>query len=207
MHISDGILTETLAGAGVVVAASLVAVTAVGYSLRRLDYEKIPRVAVLSAAFFVASLVHFKIGITSLHLVLNGLLGLILGWAAFPAILIGLFLQTIFFGHGGLTVIGVNTANFGVSAFLCYLLFARIIRRSENRKVLFFAAFAAGSGAVLCNGLLIMLELFLTGQQFALLGTAFFLAHLPLAIIEGIITGFTVLFLKQARPKILESII
>ena len=46
-------------------------------------------------AIFVASLVHVPVGPSSMHLVLNGLLGLLLGWAAFPAILVGLLLQAV----------------------------------------------------------------------------------------------------------------
>ena len=37
----------------------------------------------LGAAFFVASLIHVPIGFSSAHLILNGLLGVVLGWAAF----------------------------------------------------------------------------------------------------------------------------
>mgnify|MGYP000653403121 CR=1 FL=1 len=55
-----------------------VAGTAAG--LRKLDYDRMPQVAVLSAGFFVASLVHVPIGPTNVHLVLNGLVGLFLGW-------------------------------------------------------------------------------------------------------------------------------
>lgn len=55
---------------------------------RRLDFERIPQAAVLSAAFFIASLLSVPVGPSSVHLLLNGLMGLILGWAAVPAILI-----------------------------------------------------------------------------------------------------------------------
>ena len=64
-------------------------------SLRRLDYDHLSKVAVLSATFFVASLIHFPIGPTSFHLTLNGLIGVILGWAAFPALLAHLPLMAV----------------------------------------------------------------------------------------------------------------
>lgn len=100
MHIPEGLANSTegfavLAVGGVVAAAG----TAIG--LRKMDYERMPQVALLSAAFFVASLVRVPIGVTSMHLVLNGLVGLVLGWAAFPAILIGLLLQAVFLGSAG----------------------------------------------------------------------------------------------------------
>ena len=81
MHVSEGILDAPVLLAGAVVAA---AGTAIG--LRRLKAETVPRVGVMAAAFFVASLVHVPVGGSSVHLVLNGLAGLLLGWAVFPAL-------------------------------------------------------------------------------------------------------------------------
>ena len=63
----------------------------------------------MTAAFFVASLIHVSIGPTSVHLLLNGLLGVIVGRRAPLAVLLGLTLQAVLFGHGGFTTIGVNT--------------------------------------------------------------------------------------------------
>ena len=53
MHISEGVLSAPvlITGAGLAAAG-----TAIG--LKKLDYERIPQVAVLSSAFFIASLVH-----------------------------------------------------------------------------------------------------------------------------------------------------
>ncbi|MBW1888008.1 MAG: cobalt transporter CbiM, partial [Deltaproteobacteria bacterium] len=115
MHISEGILSTPVLISGAVLAT---AGTAVG--LKKLDYERIPHVAILSAAFFVASLIHVPIGPSSVHLILNGLMGLFLGWVVFPAILIGLILQAILFQFGGLTTLGVNTILMGLPAFICF---------------------------------------------------------------------------------------
>jgi len=74
MHISEGICSPPVLAAGLGLA-----VAGVAYGLRKIDTESIPRVGVLSSAFFVASLIHVPIGPTSVHLVLNGLMGLLLG--------------------------------------------------------------------------------------------------------------------------------
>ena len=104
MHISEGVLSGPVLISG----GALAAVgTAIG--LRKLDYDHIAKAGMLSAAFFVASLVHVPIGPANAHLVLNGLVGLLLGWAAFPAILVALVLQAVLFQFGGITVLGVNT--------------------------------------------------------------------------------------------------
>jgi cobalt/nickel transport system permease protein len=72
--------------------------TAIG--LKKIDYDHLGRVGILSATFFVASLVHVPIWPSSVHLILNGVVGLLLGWAAFPAILVALLLQAVFFQFG-----------------------------------------------------------------------------------------------------------
>ena len=108
---------------GAAVTAGMLAV-----ALRNLDYERIPQAAVMAAAFFVASLVQVPLGPASMHLLLNGLMGLVLGWAAVPALLVGLVLQAVFFGYGGLVVLGVNTMNLALPALACAALFGRRLR-------------------------------------------------------------------------------
>jgi len=117
MHISEGVLSGNVLIAGCVLTA---AGTAVG--LKKLDYERMPQVALLSAAFFVASLIHVPIGPGNVHLVLNGLLGVFLGWVAFPAVLIATLLQAILFQFGGLTSLGVNTVNMALPAVILSLI-------------------------------------------------------------------------------------
>ena len=85
MHISEGVLSAPVLLSG---AALTAAGTAIG--LKNLDYDHIAQVGILSATFFVASLIHVPIGPSSVHLLINGIVGLLLGWAAFPAILVGL---------------------------------------------------------------------------------------------------------------------
>jgi len=104
MHISEGILPLPVLAAGAVLTAGG---TLLG--LRKLEHEKIPLAGLMAASFFVASLIHVRLGPASVHLVLNGLAGLLLGWTAFAAILVALFLQAILFFFGGLTTLGVNT--------------------------------------------------------------------------------------------------
>ena len=78
MHISEGVLSAPVLVAGGALAAAGVAV-----GLRKLDYERVPQVAMLSAAFFVASLIHVPVGPSNVHLVLNGLVGLVLSMLSF----------------------------------------------------------------------------------------------------------------------------
>jgi cobalt/nickel transport system permease protein len=132
VHISDGVLTWPWLGGGFVLAGVLVA----GAMVRVRD-EEIPRIALTTAAFFVASLIHVPIGPTSVHLLLNGLLGVIVGRRAPLAVLLGLTLQAVLFGHGGFTTIGVNTCVMALPALGAAWLFGAL--RTGSHNVLFRA--------------------------------------------------------------------
>src|SRR3990172_10549231 len=178
MHISEGVLSPAVLGGG---AALAVAGAAIG--LRKLDYEAIPRVAILSAAFFVASFIHIPVGPVGLHLVLNGLMGLLLGWVAVPAILIALLLQALLFQFGGLTVLGVNTVVMAAPAVVCFYAWRGLLRRPGTPAAV--GAFACGALAILLSGLLVAAALITTGQAFLEVAGLVFLAHIPVMIIEG----------------------
>lgn len=124
VHIADGILTESWQAAGFVGAAVLVALGA-----WRIRDEEIPRIALLTAAFFVASSIHVPVGrVTSVHLLLNGLIGIVLGRRGGVAIPVGLFLQAALLQHGGFLTLGVNTCVMAVPALLAWQLFALLQR-------------------------------------------------------------------------------
>ena len=181
------------------------ALAAVGTSvgLKKLDYDQIAKTGILAAAFFVASLVHVPVGPANAHLVLNGLLGLLLGWGAVPAILVALTLQGVFFQFGGITTLGVNTVIMALPAVCCYLVFGRMIRNAG--KLATVAAFAVGFVAVLLSGLLVGLCLIFTEQNFIEVSGIILGAHIPVMIIEGIITTTCVAFLRKVRPEMLIS--
>jgi cobalt/nickel transport system permease protein len=199
MHISEGVLAPAVLAGG---AGLAVVGTAIG--LKKLDYEAIPRVAILSAAFFVATLIHVPVGPVGLHLVLNGLMGMLLGWLAVPAILIALFLQALLFQFGGLTVLGVNTVTMAAPAVICFYTYRGVLRRKGTAAAV--AAFACGATAILLSGVLVAIALITTGQAFLQVAELVLLAHIPVMIIEGIITLFIYLFLQKVRPEMLEGI-
>lgn len=198
MHISEGVLaTPVLVGGAVLTAAGM------GVALKKLNNEGIPKVGVLSAAFFVAGLIHVPVGVASVHLVLNGLVGIILGWLAFPAIFVGLVLQSIMFQYGGITALGVNTINMAVPALLCHLLFGRITTRTSKSYVSSVSAFMAGSLAIFASGIFVGLSLYLTGEAFLPAAKLVVVGHVPIMLIEGIITATCVTFLKKVKPELL----
>jgi len=198
VHISEGVLSAPVLISGAIIAAGGVTV-----GLKKTANEKIPEVGVMSAAFFVASLIHVPLGPTSVHLILNGLVGLLLGWASFPAILVGLVFQAILFQFGGLTTLGVNTVTMALPAVAGYYLFGPAVR-SRNDKIALGAAFLCGAFSVAGAAALVAFALFWTGQSFLEAGKMVVYAHVPVMIIEGILALFCVAFLRKVKPGLLE---
>ena len=198
MHISEGVLSGPVLISGIALAAVGVAV-----GLKKLDYDRIPRAAILSASFFVASLIHVPIGPSSVHLILNGIIGLILGWGAFPVILVALTLQAILFQFGGITTLGVNTVIMALPAVFCYYLFGRLVGRQPC--IALSAAFVCGALSVFLSAVMVGLALTFTDENFLKVSYLVVTAHLPVMIIEGIITAFCVAFLKKVQSDMLPE--
>ena len=198
MHISEGVLSGPVLISGGALAA---AGTAIG--LKKLDYDRIAKAGILSAAFFVASLIHVPIGPANAHLILNGLVGLLLGWAAFPAILVALVLQAVLFQFGGITALGVNTIIMALPAVLCYLICSPFLHKKS--ALAFTAAFVCGFLSVLLSALVLGLALVFTEENFFEVAAIVIGAHIPVMIIEGLITAMCVAFLKKVQPTMLPG--
>ncbi|MCI5148211.1 MAG: cobalt transporter CbiM [Candidatus Electrothrix sp. MAN1_4] len=196
MHISEGILSMPI-----LISGGFASISGIYIGLKKIDSEQIMPVALLSSAFFVAGLVHVPIGPGSVHLLLIGLLGIMLGWAAFPAIFVALLLQMLFFQFGGFTVLGVNTITMAVPAICCYYLTRPWMDNPKTRPI---AAFCAGFLAILLASLLTSCALAFTNTGFIAAAQLIVVANIPVMIIEGCITMFTVGFLIKVQPEILN---
>ena len=199
MHISEGILSGSVLLAGWAGTSAGIAV-----GLKRTDTSKIVRTALLSSAFFLASLVNVRIGPGSTHLSLLAPMGLVLGWGVFPAVLTALLLQAVLFHFGGLLVLGVNTFIMAGSALSVYILFGRVVRESANRYLVAGVSFLAGVLAVLLGAGLAGLSLGMTDSNFLNAAKLLVVAHIPVSVIEGVVTAFMILWLKRAAPEFLS---
>ena len=201
MHISEGVLAAPL-----LISGAAGAVAGCGIGLKKMDIEKTPKVAVMSSVFFVASFIHVPIGPTSAHLMLVGLIGIVLGWASFPALLVALLLQVVLFQFGGITTLGVNTLIMALPAVLCFYVFSKFIRSKNHTRAL-IAAFVAGVVGIAVAGLLVAFCLMFTGEQFYNVARLFFITHAPVMILEGILTVIIVGFLRRVKPALLGGIV
>lgn len=199
MHLSDGILPAPLLAAGFVSASALA-----WWGARGLRDEEPPRLAVFTAAFFCASLVHFPVPPTSVHLQLNGLLGVVLGRRALLAVPVGLGLQAALLGHGGLTALGMNATMFGLAACLAGAVYELLGRRAGWPA--FWSGAAAGALGVLASGVQLTLVLGSLGEAFRPVAQFALLAHLPVMVLEALVTGFTAAFLHRVQPTLLSRV-
>lgn len=214
MHIPDGIVSAQVCAAGYALTG-----LATWYSLRQINCKpdptaEIPKASLLTAAFFVASSIYIPVPPTSVHLILNGLLGVVLGYFAFPAILIGLFFQALVIGHGGLTTLGVNATMMGIPALLAYHIFqgrntiGKVLPASVRTGVFAFLGGALGLGiaALIFLALVILnipADVDANAERAAILTLS--IAHIPLMMVEGMFTAMLVLFLQRVKPELLEG--
>ena len=197
VHISSGVLEPTwLVGGGVALALAL------GFALRRLDDRDIPRIGVLTGAFFVASSIHIPIGTISVHLLLNGLVGVILRSRAALAIAVGLTMQALLFSHGGLDALGMNFCVQALPAYLCGSLFNALVAMRRPRRPGFGLGMMLGAGCAALTVLLHVTVLYFGGRgDWTVLAGISLVAHLPVIAIEGIGVGFAVRVLANGKPE------
>ena len=200
VHLSDEILPPLLWMGGYVGAAAVGAV-----AIRSLRPESVPRVAVVTSAFVVASYIHIPLPVagTSVHLVLNGLVGILLGPAALPAIVVALFLHALG-GHGGIQPLGVMTLALGSGALLGHWIF-RVLGRHAGKARAAAAGFLAGAVAVYWSAFIIFGALWIAGESLHVLARLVLAAYGVLAIVEGIVTAVTVSFLATVKPSLLRG--
>lgn len=195
MHLSEGLLRPEILIGGTVVSAVFTL-----YAFKTLKDDEIPKTAVLSALFFLASFVHVPIGPTSVHLVLGGIVGAMLGFRAFIAIFVALLLQGVLFGFGGLTTLGINLFNLATPTLIGYWLF---MLPSSNRWQKDILWFLIGFVPLALSAFLLSLTLALNGDAFVDAAKVALLAHLPVMFIEGFITLFALRFIEKVSPHLL----
>jgi cobalt/nickel transport system permease protein len=198
-HIPDGVLSlPVLVGGGVI------AVGAVALGLKKIGDEDIPRTAILASGFFALSLFALPVGPSSIHLLLGGLMGIVLGTAIFPAVCVALLLQAVMFGFGGLTTLGVNIVNIALPGAVIGAIVAPMVQRATPAR----AALIAGLASALCvalTGLMVAAALALSSADYMLSARVMIATYLPLMLVEGFVGGFCISFVKRVKPELLAG--
>jgi cobalt/nickel transport system permease protein len=172
------------------------AAAGLGIGLKKTRPEDLPRTALVSAVLFLVSLVHVPLGPSSIHLTMLGLAGMLLGWSAFPALFVALFLQGMLLQFGGLLSLGVNTTIMGTAALVGFY-----TGKLLPKKMKYPVSFIAGFLAVMTGSVLVVAALSFSSMDLALTANLIFAANLPLAAVEGIISVFMITFLSKMMPN------
>lgn len=196
MHIADGVL-PTPVWVGGWVATGLLGLA----TLPALSRASPPRVAMITSAFFVASLLAFPLAGTSVHLVLVGLAGVVLGRAAFPSVLVALGLQLLMFRFGGAITLGVNALNMGLGALVAGAVFHGVARPRRAWLRGGLAGFLGTLTALGCYGA----ALLSAGEGLRAVAWASIGLHLPVLAVETVVTAQAVAFLERVRPELLGA--
>ena len=197
MHISDGIISIEVATVSAVATLAFCV-----YSFKNLTNEKIALVASMSALFFVTSFIHIPFGVTQIHLMLIGFIGIFLGSLAFISIAIALILQALLLGFGGLSSLGANILVMALPAYLVYLIFKLEILKKLNEKVKFFLV---GFLGVFISSLLLFTVLVFSKDEYLAVAYSIIAVNIPTMILEGIVTMFLLLYIKKSMPKLLKE--
>ncbi len=195
MHLADGVLSTP-----VIIATYGASIGSLAISAKGIEDEDIPKISLMSATFFAASLISIPVPPTSVHPLLCGLIGIILGKRAALAFFPALLLQALLFKHGGITSLGANTIMLFIPAYISYLLYNKL----PIKKDLIRAGFV-GAVSVIMTVIILIILLALTDQRFAQgdfsVVKIAIVGHLPILIGESIITGFAVQFIEKNKPN------
>ena len=209
MHIPDGLMDPVVWVVGFVLAVPILFIV-----FRRLgretDEDRMPFMAVLAAGIFVAQMLNFPVaGGTTGHLIGAALAVVLVGPVAAMAVLtVVIVIQSLFFGDGGITALGLNLLNMAVVASLVSSLVYGASKRNMKSSIfaaswlsVFLAAFAAAmelSASFLISGGTYGITPFIALP--AMLGY-----NAVIGVAEGIITVGIWAFISQVAPEIAKA--
>ena len=228
MHIPDGVLPVWIVTAGWIVTALLLA-----FCIRRVSSielkRKIPLIGIISALMIVG--MTLEIVPIAYHINLTVVAGIVLGPAlAFISVFI-VDLMISMFGHGGVTVVGLNTIIIGAEAVLGYYLFQLFKEVMGNKSMFWESSLAAFLSLFLSTSIMLGivyisqispekiesighlvsgtgsntngLRLLEDGINFSRFAKTVFILS-PLGwMLESVITGLVVKYVSRVRPDLI----
>jgi cobalt/nickel transport system permease protein len=210
MHVPDGFLSPQITLPAYAVSAPLWT-----WAARRhfgpASVESLPVVGSLTALAFVVQTIVIPVpGGTSTHLVGVTLLALLHGpLAAFVCESLVLLVQALFFGAGGVTVLGVNALAMGLLGPLAGWLAWKATRRLSERVALFLAGWVSTQVAALAVTGALALQHRLDPGYFpvppAITLAAMMLPSLVAGVVEGLYTVLALSLLRKARLRGVEA--
>lgn len=172
---------------------------------RKLSEDEAPGVALFAGVFFLGSLLSIPVPAgPKTHLLLTGMVGMMLGARAFPAILMGCAMQALLFAHGGPTSIAMNALVMGLPAVLVGSIGRRMVAHAGKPGMVRLIGFATGVSAAILTILIHAWVLLVWGQgSWATSALVLVAINLPLMLIEGFVSAAVVGLVWRARPGML----
>jgi len=211
MHIPDGFLDVTT-----VAITYLILFGYGGYAFRKIrgtmSGESVSMLSVLAAGIFAAQMLNWPVpGGTSLHFVGGALAGIMLGpWLGFLTMFLVLLVQCLVFHDGGITALGANVINMAIIdvlvGYLTYRILVGMFRDKDSIRAI--AAFLGGWLGITLAGAACGIEIgYSPSFPYGILLTIPVMVgwHAVLGVIEGLITGLTVQYLRAKSPKLIFS--
>jgi cobalt/nickel transport system permease protein len=210
MHVPDGFLSPQITIPAYALAAPLWALGVRRYFGRN-AVESLPVVGSLTALAFVIQTIMIPVpGGTSTHLVGIALLAILYHpLVAFVCESLVLLLQAIFFGAGGVTVLGVNALAMGLLGPAAAWLVYRLLRRVWGTGAAFLAGYVGLQISTLAVAAALGLQHRLSEKYFPVpFGVSFAAMVIPsmtvTGVIEGLYTVFALSLLRKAKLRGLE---
>jgi len=222
MHIPDGYLSPSTSAVLFLVTLPFWIVS-VRKVRERMTAKNVPLIALLAAFSFVIMMFNVPLpGGTTAHAVGGALAAIIMGpEIATMAVSIALVIQALFFGDGGILVLGANCFNMAV--VLPYVSYAVYQALSKNQPITSKRRIV---GAALGGWMGLTLAAFIAGFEFGIQPMLFHTANgtplyapYPLSIsipamvlahglvaspVEALVTALVVVYLQRANPSALE---
>ena len=214
MHIPDGYLDFTVSAATYALAGFYYLA---GFKLKKMSMGpgEVSEATALAALIFVAQMLSWPIpGGTSLHFVGGALAGILTGPSKGSIVMaIVLLVQALVFHDGGITALGANIINMAVvDVWVGYLTYKSILRVLSGRvgvdKASFVGGFLGGWLGLTVAGIVCGVEIGLSPAfPYGVFITVPVMGgwHAVLGVVEGLVTGLVVYYLKLRHPEVVAS--
>lgn len=210
MHMADALLSPAVGGVMCAVSAA-----AIGVAVKKQkpqEEQKLPMMAVTGAFVFAAQMINFTIpGTGSSGHIGGGILlaGILGGPAALLTMAVVLAIQCLIFADGGLLALGCNIFNMGVIPCLIVypLLFCPLAGRGQRPGRLMVASVLSAVAGLQLGAFGVVLETTASGITALPFSTFVLLMqpiHLAIGLVEGIVTGAVLCYVRKAQPELLE---
>ncbi|MCD6402987.1 MAG: energy-coupling factor ABC transporter permease [Candidatus Aenigmarchaeota archaeon] len=211
IHIPDGVLPVWLWLSGYGISLGLLLL--LSFKLKN-DWKSLPKVSMISALMLIS--MSIPLGIPT-HINLSTLSGILLGpyWSLVSSFVVNLLLASM--GHGGITIVGLNTIVVWSEALASYFLFSFFKKLMKNYFVI--SSISSFIALTLSIGLVVSIvaisnvnpaeflhhHVHQTKERISVITFASIVTPIGLygAFIESIITGMIVSYIRRTKPNLL----